>query len=135
MATLRRRLTFLSGSSVLKPSRVEKRSSDKSPVAQEIPAWCRQYQCRLEPAAEQVWLIRENGEPDEAKQGLGEVEMQEQDQVRTKLQEITQQMLHVVQACNEKKGLIEDEFLAVRQDLDLLELQICTEMARNEGEV
>lgn len=44
-------------------------------------------------------------------------------------------MVHVVQACNEEKGLIEDEFIAVRQGLELVELQIFTEKVRIEGEV
>jgi len=44
-------------------------------------------------------------------------------------------MVHVVQACNEEKELIEDEFLAVRQDLELLETQILTEKAKLEEEV
>jgi len=44
-------------------------------------------------------------------------------------------MIHVVQACNEEKELIEDEFVAVRQDLELVEVQICTEKARIEGDV
>jgi len=61
--------------------------------------------------------------------------MREQDPVQNKLQEMTQQMVHVVRACNEEKGLIEDEFVVVRQDLELLEVQICTEKARIEGEV
>jgi hypothetical protein len=39
--------------------------------------------------------------------------MREQDQVQSKLQELTQQMVHVVQACNAEKGLSKDEFLAV----------------------
>jgi hypothetical protein len=55
--------------------------------------------------------------------------MREQDQVQSKLQELTQQMVHVVQSYKEEKGLMEDEYIAVRQDWDLLELQICTENA------
>jgi len=43
--------------------------------------------------------------------------------------------VHVVQACTEEKGLIDDELLAVRQDLDLLELPIYKVKARIEGEV
>jgi outer membrane protein TolC len=89
------------------------RSSDKSPLSQEIPAWCRQYQLRLEAAAQQVRLIRQSGDREEAKQAVGEVEMWDQDQVQSKLQELTQQMVHVVQSCNEEKGLMEDEYLAV----------------------
>jgi len=65
----------LSGTSAQKSSRVEKRSSDNSPAAREIPVWCQQYQTRLEAAAEQIRLIRENGEPEEAEQGPGEFEI------------------------------------------------------------
>ena len=61
--------------------------------------------------------------------------MREQDPVQTKLQEITEQMVRVVQVCNEAKGLIEDEFIAVRQDLKLIDVQMCTEKAWIEGEV
>jgi len=75
----------LSRISVLKPARVEKRCSDKSPAAQEVLVWCHQYQLLLEAAAKQVRLIRENEEPQEAEQGLGEVEMREQDPVQAKL--------------------------------------------------
>jgi len=61
--------------------------------------------------------------------------MAEPDPVRTKLQELTQQMIHVVQASNEEKELIQDKFVAVRQDLELLETQILTENTKLEGEV
>lgn len=44
-------------------------------------------------------------------------------------------MVHLVQAWNEEKGLIEEEFAAILQDLELLEAQICTEKARIEAEV
>jgi len=81
---LRRRPTYWSGALSQKPSRVEKRSSDKSPAAQEIPAWCWQYQQRLEAAAGQICPIQEGEEPEEDTLGLGEVEMQEQDPVQTK---------------------------------------------------
>jgi hypothetical protein len=100
-----------------------------------LPEWCQKLQQRLETATEDIRLIRENGEPDEALEGLGEIEMLEQDPVRNKLQELTHQMVHVVQACNEEKNIIEDEFAAVRQDLELLETQILTEKAKIEGEV
>jgi len=125
----------LSATSQQKSSKVEKRSSDKSPAARAVREWCQRYQQRLEAAAEEIRLIKEHGEPEEAIEGLGEVEMVESDPVRTKLQELTQQMVHVVQACNEEKELIEDEFVAVRQDLELLETQILTDKAKLEGEV
>jgi len=80
-------------------------------------------------------MLQENGEPEEAEQGQAEVKMRERDPVKSKLQKLTQQMVHLVQACNEEKGLIEDEFVAVRQDLEVLEVQICTKKARIEREV
>jgi len=94
--------------------RVEKWSSDKSPVAQGIPAWCQAQQRRLEAAREQLRQIKEAGEPDKAVQGIREVSMQEADSVQGKLEQISQQMMNVVQACNEENGIIEDEFLSVR---------------------
>jgi len=135
MATPRRRLTYLSAASQQKSSGIGKRRSDKSPSVRAVPEWCQKYQQRLEAAAEEIRLIRENGEPEEAQKGPGELEMAELDPVKTKLQELTQQMVHVVQACNKEKGLIEDEFVAVRQDLRLLETQILTEKAKLGGEV
>jgi hypothetical protein len=80
-------------------------------------------------------LIWEIGEPEEAVEGLEEVEMAESDSVRTKLQELTQQMVQVVEACHEEKDLIQDEFVTVKEDIELLETQILMEKARLEGEV
>ena len=76
-----------------KSSRIEKRSSDKSPAARVLPEWCQRYQQRLEAATEEIKLIRENGEPEEALGGSGEAEMADSDPVRTKLRELTQQMV------------------------------------------
>jgi hypothetical protein len=61
--------------------------------------------------------------------------MRKQDPVLTKLQELAREMVHLVQACREEKGLTEDEFVAIRQDLQLLEVLICTLTARIEGDV
>jgi hypothetical protein len=135
MATPRRRLTYLSAASHERNTGVEKRRSDKSPAVRTVPEWCQKYQQRLEAAAEEIRLIRENGEPEETVEGLGEFEMAESNPVKAKVQEISLQMVHVVQACNEEKELIEDEFVAVRQDLEMLEMQIFTEKAKLEGEV
>jgi len=55
---------------------------------------------------EHIRLIQKGKEPEEAKLGLGEVEMQQPDPGPSKLQELTKQMVHVVQACDEEKGLI-----------------------------
>jgi len=61
--------------------------------------------------------------------------MLEANPAQGKLQQITQRMMHVVQACNDKKGIIEDKFVAVQQDLEMLECRIRTEKAKIEGEV
>jgi hypothetical protein len=44
-------------------------------------------------------------------------------------------MIHIVLACNKEKGMIKEEFIAVRQDLEQLEVHIGTEKAQIEGEV
>jgi len=43
--------------------------------------------------------------------------MQDADAVQGNLDQITHQMMHVVQACNEEKQIIEDKFLSVHQEL------------------
>ena len=106
-----------------------------SPAAQAIPTWCQKYRLRLQAVAEQVCPIKEDEEPEEAELGFRVVEMREQNAVSTKLQELTQQMAYVVQACNNEKEVIEEKFKAVQQDLEILEARICTEKERIEREV
>jgi len=38
--------------------------------------------------------------------------MPEADPVKTKLEEISQQLIHMVEASNKEKGIIEEEFIA-----------------------
>jgi hypothetical protein len=135
MATPKCRLTYLSKAIAQKTGRIEKRSLNKSPVAVPTPEWCQAYQRRLEAAREQLKQIKEAGEPDEAELGIGEVEMTGSDPVQQKLEEVSQQIVHIVQACNEEKGVIEDEFLAVKQDLEIMEGRIRTEKAKLDGVV
>jgi hypothetical protein len=120
--------------STLRSHRIEKSSSARSPRAQEIPQWCRNYQLRIEAAREQLRQIKEAGEPEEAELGLGEVEMN-QDRVKQQLEGLTQQMVHIIEACNSKKGIIEEEFLSVNQDLQILEGRIRTEKSLLDQEV
>jgi hypothetical protein len=75
MATPRRRFAYLSGTSAQQSSRVEMRSSDNTPVAQESAEWCMKYQMQLEATAEQVQLIKEAGESEQSAHELGEVEI------------------------------------------------------------
>jgi hypothetical protein len=134
MAFPRRRLTLSTEISTLRSHRIEKSSSARSPRPQEIPQWCRNYQLRIEAAREQLKQIKEAGEPEEAQLGLGEVEMN-QDPVKQQLEGLTQQMVHIIEACNSEKGVIEEEFLSVNQDLQILEGRIRTEKSLLDQEV
>jgi hypothetical protein len=134
MAIPRRRLTLSTEISTLRSHRIEKSSSARSQRAQEIPQWCRNYQLRIEAAREQLKQIKEAGEPEEAELGLGEVEMN-QDPVKQQLEGLTQQMVHIIEACNSEKGIIEEEFLSVNQDLQILEGRIRTEKSLLDQEV
>jgi hypothetical protein len=134
MAFPRRRLTLSTETSTHRSHRIEKSSSARSPRPQEIPQWCRNYQLRIEAAREQLKQIKEAGEPEEAELGLGEVEMN-QDPVRQQLEGLTQQMVHIIEACNSEKGIIEEEFLSVNQDLQILEGRIRTEKSLLDQEV
>jgi len=134
MAYPRRRLTLSTEISTHRSHRIEKSSSARSPRAQEIPQWCRNYQLRIEAAREQLKQIKEAGEPEEAQLGLGEVEMN-QDPVKQQLEGLTQQMVHIIEACNSEKGIIEEEFLSVNQDLQILEGRIRTEKSLLDQEV
>jgi len=89
---------------------------------------------RIEAAREQLKQIKEAGEPEEAQLGLGEVEMS-QDPVRQQLEGLTQQMAHIIEACNSEKGIIEEEFLSVNQDLQILEGRVRTEKSLLDQEV
>ena len=114
--------------------RIEKSSSNRSPRPQEIPQWCRNFQMRIEAAREQLKQIKEAGEPEEAELGLGEVEMN-QDPVKQQLEGLTQQMVHIIEACNSEKGIIEEEFMSVNQDIQILEGRIRTEKSLLDQEV
>jgi len=76
----------------------------------------------------------EAGEPEEAELGLGEVEMN-QDPIKQQLEGLTQQMVHIIEACNSEKGAIEEEFLSVNQDIQILEGRIRTEKSLLDQEV
>ena len=79
--------------------------------------------------------IKEAGEPQEAQLGLGEVEMRLDDPVHQQLQGLTQQIVHIIEACNSEKEVIEEEFLSVHQEIQILEGRIRTERSLIDGEV
>jgi chromosome segregation ATPase len=135
MAIPRRRFTFSTGTSTHRSPRIEKTSSARSPRPQEIPEWCRNYQLRIEAAREQLKQIEEAGEPEEAELGLGEIEMRQADPVQQHLQGLTQQIVHIIEACNSEKEIMEEEFLSVHQEIQILEGRIRTERSLIDGEV
>jgi len=89
---------------------------------------------RIEAARDQLRQIKEAGEPEEAQLGLGDVEMN-QDPVKQQLEGLTQQMVNIIEACNSEKGIIEEEFLSVNEDLQILEGRIRTEKSLLDQEV
>jgi len=79
------RPTLLSGKAAKESFRVEKRNSDESLEAQQIPAGYQAYQRMLETAREQLRQIKDVIEPEEADLEIGEIFMQEADLVEENL--------------------------------------------------
>lgn len=84
---------------------------------------------------EQLQRFKQAKDTEEAQLGIGEIPMPVADAVPDKLEQITQQMMHIVQACKEEKGIIEEEFVAVWQDLKILEGGLRTWQGSIEREV
>jgi len=61
--------------------------------------------------------------------------MQLDDPVQQQLQGLTQQMVHLIEACNSEKGVIEKEVLSVHQEIQMLEGRIRTEKSLIDGQV
>jgi len=81
-------------------------------------------------------LLKNHEEPDEAEEGQGEVVMTEaSDLVQSQLSELAQQVMHVIQACNEEKEIIEDDFESVKNNIRILETRIQTERQRIDSDV
>jgi len=57
-------------------------------------------------------LLKYHEEPEEAESGQGEITMRDPDSnlVQHQLSELTQQVVNVIQACNEEKDILEGEF-------------------------
>jgi hypothetical protein len=134
MAAPRRRLTYTckalapSSSGVVKP---------RSPAARPIPEWCLEYQRRIEAAQRDYLLLKEQEEPEEALEGQGEIQMSEEnpDLVQTQLSELAQQIVHVIEACNEEKDILEADFDSVKNRITIMESQLQTEKIRIDSEV
>jgi len=82
-------------------------------------------------------LIKSQEEPDEAPSCQGEVERSEgnTDLVQKQLSELTQQTVHVIQACNEEKDLLEEDFDSVKNGIIIMESRLQTEKIRIDSEV
>jgi len=55
--------------------------------------------------------------------------------VKQQLQGLTRQMDYNIETCHSAKGAIDEEFLSVLQEIQLLEGRISTERSMREGEV
>jgi len=134
MSIPRRRLTYTSKALLPVSSRIEK---PRTPVQREVPVWVQSYQNRLEEARREYLLLKDHEEPEEALEGQGEVVMAEAntDLVQEQLSELAQQVMHVIQACNEEKEIIEDDFESVKNNIRILETRIQTERQRIDSDV
>jgi len=127
-------LTFTSKALALSGMRVEK---PRSPVARPIPEWGLEYHRRIEAARREYLLIREQEEPKEALEGQGEIEMLEPNTnlVQEQLSELAQQIVHVIEVCNEENDILEEEFDSVRNGIVIMESRLQTEKVRIDSEI
>jgi hypothetical protein len=117
-----------SGSGIQKP---------RSPAARPIPEWCLEYQRRIEAARKDYLLLKEQEEPEEALEGQGEIQMSEtnSDLFQEQLSELAQQIVHVIEACNEEKDILKEDFDSVRNGIMIMESRLQTEKTRIDSEV
>jgi hypothetical protein len=122
-------LTFTRKALAPSSMRVEK---PRSPAAWPIPEWCLGYQRRIEAARRDYLLLKEQGEPEEALEGQGEIEMTEAntDLVQKQLSELAQQIIYVIEACNDENGILEKDFDSVKNGIIIRESQLQTEKIR-----
>jgi hypothetical protein len=73
----------------------------------------------------------------EAQEGQGELEMPDTNSnlVQKQLSEHAQQVVHIVQACNEETEILENEFELVKANIQILESRIHTDKQRVDIEV
>jgi len=77
-----------------------------------VPASCQEYQRRIEAAQRDCLVLSGQEVPEEVETGNGEMEMTEvnSDLVQRQLLELAQQVMHVIEACNEEKEVLEEKF-------------------------
>jgi len=134
MSIPRRRLTYTSKALVASSSRVEK---PKSPALQEIPVWVPEYQRGIEEPRKEYLLLKQQEEPEEAELGEEELALSEDNSnwVQSQWWEHTQQVMHVIQACNEEMYLLAEQFESVWSNIDIVKVWLHTQKQRIEFEV
>ena len=134
MAAPWRRLSYTSKALAPITSRIEKL---RSPAARPISEWCLEYQRTIQAAQRDYLLLKEQGEPEGAEDGQGEVEMAEvnTDLVQKQLSEHAQQIVHVIETCNEEKEVLEEEFDSVKNGILIMESRLQTEKVRIHSEI
>jgi predicted nucleic acid-binding Zn-ribbon protein len=82
-------------------------------------------------------LLKEQEEPDQAPEGQGEIEMAEvsTDLVQRQLSELAKPIIHVIEACNKEKDILEEEFDSVKNGIIIIESRLQTEKIRIDSEV
>jgi len=82
-------------------------------------------------------LLKEQEEPEEALEGQGEIQMSEanSDLVQEQLSELAQQIVHVIEACNEEKDILKEDFDSVKNGIMIMESRLQTEKSRIDSEV
>ena len=82
-------------------------------------------------------LLKEQEEPEEALEGQGEIQMSEEnpDLVQKQLSELAQQIVHVIEACNEEKDILKEDFDSVKNGIMIMESRLQTEKTRIDSEV
>jgi len=80
-------------------------------------------------------LIKEQAEPEEAPEGQGEVEMLKlnTDLVQEQLSELAQQIVHVIEACDEEKDILEEECDSVKNGMVIMESRLQMEKIRTDS--
>jgi len=123
MAAPRRQLTFSSRALAPSSSRVEQ---PRSPAARPTPEWCLECQRKKDAARRDYLLITQQGEPEEVVEGQGEVEMIEAntDLVQEQLSDLALQIIHVIEACNEGKEVLEEEFDSLNNGIFIMESRL-----------
>ena len=104
-------------------------------AAKEIPVWVLEYQNRIELARLEYQQMKIIEAPEEAELGHGELEMPNVNSglVQKQLSELAQPVVHIIQACNEEKEVLDDECESVRANIEILEARINTDRLRVEN--